>query len=219
MKNIIFLTVCFSFLLAFSTNAAEMRTWSTADGKFKTEAEFVELSEDGRTVTIRKKDGDEKKVPLDRLSKEDREYVEKYLEKETDEAKKLAAAGFRTWSTADGKFETEAKFVRVSQDGKTVTVRKKDGEDKKVPLDRLSKEDQEHVGNCLKKKAENAKKLAAIAKKRDAKKAQKIREEGERRRQAQSAKVDQIINTVEQIKRLEDQMRLNDAFLRSRGRR
>ncbi len=49
----------------------------------------------------------------------------------------------RIWTS--GKFTTEAKFVRVSDDGKTVTLKKRDGKEIVVALDKLSPEDQEFV--------------------------------------------------------------------------
>ena len=54
---------------------------------------------------------------------------------------KPAAAGLRTWSDATGKFRLEAELVGV-EDGKAI-LKKKDGEQVLVPIDKLSKEDQE----------------------------------------------------------------------------
>ena len=50
-----------------------VRTWESADGKFKTRAMLVEQV--NQTVRLRKEDGKVVIVPLDRLSAEDREYV------------------------------------------------------------------------------------------------------------------------------------------------
>ncbi|NLS91397.1 MAG: hypothetical protein GXX96_04330 [Planctomycetaceae bacterium] len=51
--------------------AARKRNWSDSTGTFTVEAEFLEL--DGDTVRLRRTDGKELKVPMDRLSKEDQE--------------------------------------------------------------------------------------------------------------------------------------------------
>jgi hypothetical protein len=53
--------------------AAELRTWSDASGKFRIEAELVRLAE-GK-VELRRKDGQTVTVPLERLSKEDQEFL------------------------------------------------------------------------------------------------------------------------------------------------
>ncbi len=52
----------------------DVRTWTSADGKFHTEAEFVSLT--AGVVTLRKTDGSTIRVPLERLSEEDREWIE-----------------------------------------------------------------------------------------------------------------------------------------------
>ena len=77
MKKIIYCAIIISFLFALKATATEMRTWSTETGNFTTEAEFVKLSNDGKMVTIKRKDDEIRDVSLDRLSKEDQEYVAK----------------------------------------------------------------------------------------------------------------------------------------------
>ena len=74
MKKIVSLAVCL-FLCTFIVHAEEVRTWTS--GKFKTEAEFVRVSDDGKTVTLKKTTGKEIAVALDKLSKADRGYVAK----------------------------------------------------------------------------------------------------------------------------------------------
>lgn len=54
--------------------AGETRTWTDRTGKFRIEAEFVGV-EDG-AVTLRKEDGEEIEVPLDKLSAADQRAVE-----------------------------------------------------------------------------------------------------------------------------------------------
>lgn len=58
-----------------------------------------------------------------------------------------AAPSPRTWSDATGTFKVEATFVK-SADGK-VTLRRTDGREVTVPLDRLSAEDQKYVDQAL----------------------------------------------------------------------
>ncbi|HUT91490.1 MAG TPA: SHD1 domain-containing protein [Thermoguttaceae bacterium] len=50
---------------------------------------------------------------------------------------------WRTWTTADGRFKTEAKFVKFAMG--TLTLEKKDGSTIEVKLDILCSEDQEFV--------------------------------------------------------------------------
>ena len=51
-----------------------MRTWQDATGAFSVEAEFVRFH--GDTIELRRKDGRTVKVPVDRLSSEDRAFVD-----------------------------------------------------------------------------------------------------------------------------------------------
>jgi hypothetical protein len=65
-----------SVLALFSTRGAvaeERRTWSSSDGKYSVAAEFVELV-DG-VVRLRREDGRIARIPLDRLSDADQQYV------------------------------------------------------------------------------------------------------------------------------------------------
>ena len=60
-----------------ATRANEVRIWTSAtNDRQKLEAEFVKISDDGKTVTLRK-DNREKDFALEQFSKEDQEYVTK----------------------------------------------------------------------------------------------------------------------------------------------
>lgn len=50
------------------------RTFSTPDGKFKIEAKYLSWS--GKTATLKKRNGDEIRVPADRLCDDDIAYIE-----------------------------------------------------------------------------------------------------------------------------------------------
>ncbi|GHT47651.1 hypothetical protein FACS189454_10140 [Planctomycetales bacterium] len=73
MKHIV-LSLIVSFLFVSFANA-EIRTWTSSGGKHKTEAEFIKISKDGKTVSLRMKDNVEINVALEKLSKYDQEYV------------------------------------------------------------------------------------------------------------------------------------------------
>src|SRR5437867_2847488 len=60
-------------IVILGTAVAEVRTWTSADGKFKVEAEMLSVQE-GK-VSLRKADGTEVTVPLAKLSEADRQYV------------------------------------------------------------------------------------------------------------------------------------------------
>ncbi|MEM9478400.1 MAG: SHD1 domain-containing protein [Verrucomicrobiota bacterium] len=62
-------------------HAVGARTWTSVDGK-KIEAEFIET--DGETVTIRRDDGRQFTLPLDKLSEADRNFVRKKAKSEEE---------------------------------------------------------------------------------------------------------------------------------------
>jgi hypothetical protein len=55
-------------------NIPIFRTWRTSDGKFSTEAQFVSVQ--NNKVTLKKQDGKEITVPIEKLSDTDRTYIE-----------------------------------------------------------------------------------------------------------------------------------------------
>jgi hypothetical protein len=57
----------------------DVREWSDSSGSFKVEASFVRLED--KTAVLKRKDGKEVKVPLSRLSPEDRELAESFAKK------------------------------------------------------------------------------------------------------------------------------------------
>ncbi len=61
-------------VFALPALTGEVRTWSSASGAYKTEAELVQIKDDG-TVVLKKKDGTMIEVPLDKLSVPDQEYA------------------------------------------------------------------------------------------------------------------------------------------------
>ena len=77
MKKIVTFTVPLFFWFAFVVNADEVRIWTSANGKHKTEAKLVDISKDGKTITLLKADNKEIDVALEKLSKADQAYVNK----------------------------------------------------------------------------------------------------------------------------------------------
>jgi len=66
-------TIALTFVCIFGTALAEVRTWTSADGKFKVAAELVGVQDDN--VSLRKADGTEIVVPLAKLSEADRQFA------------------------------------------------------------------------------------------------------------------------------------------------
>lgn len=56
---------------------SRVRTWTDVTGKHKTEAELIDY--DGKKVTIKKTDGTQSVLPVSKISKADRDYVEAEL--------------------------------------------------------------------------------------------------------------------------------------------
>jgi len=158
MRSLIFLLAL--LMTSASAVGAEPRTWTSAGGKFKIEdAVLVKTEEgsDGKTIAvIRKKDGKELRVPLDKLSEADQAYVASQNKTDAEEPVGEPAKDNseepepRTWTSANGKFKIEsATFLKTesdaSGDNTIVVIKKKDGKPLRVPLKKLSWADQQYV--------------------------------------------------------------------------
>ncbi|GHT24406.1 hypothetical protein FACS189419_09340 [Planctomycetales bacterium] len=82
LRSFLFVFVLFVFF-ALTANAAEMRKWTSTSGKTY-EREFVKL--EGDKVFWKDADGKVKNIELEKLSKEDRKYVEKQTGKKEKES-------------------------------------------------------------------------------------------------------------------------------------
>lgn len=134
--------------------APVMRTFRDRTGEHKIEAIAESMNDD--RVKLRKNDGGSIVMDLVDLSRTDQSYLKTVdvPELEEDESTEIASSGdfgeesteeYRTFVDSTGKFKVEAVFVKL-EDGK-VTIRKRDGETKTLPLDKLSEEDQEFIKN------------------------------------------------------------------------
>ena len=72
----LFVFVCLTFcgLVASASAESELRQWADASGKFKIDGKFVEVK-NGKVV-LKKGDGKQLEIPLDKLSPADRKYVD-----------------------------------------------------------------------------------------------------------------------------------------------
>lgn len=65
----------------------------------------------------------------------------------------LHADDFQTWTDATGKYKIEAKFIKLEND--VVLLEEKDKSQSRIPLNKLSQEDQEKALNLARAKAES----------------------------------------------------------------
>ncbi len=170
MRKILFLfmiVLLFSLFLLFSnSNVTIGRVWIDSTGKHKTDAEFVSLSEDGQTVTLKKTDGKETRIPYKNLSTRDQTYIQGLLKSQGktsgsgagDEADSEEASQTypqREWSDNMGRRSLKAAFVSVSDGWDSIVTFKKDsGRTVKLPFDELSLWDQSYIQEIF--KAQNA---------------------------------------------------------------
>lgn len=106
----------------------QARSWTSADGR-QIEAQF--LGYDGTQVTLLLPDNREARVPLDRLSSNDRSWVR-------------AETGYRIWRDQQGR-EIEARKIAATAD--TVTIAMPNGQEFEVPIQTLSSDDRDFIRN------------------------------------------------------------------------
>ncbi len=89
------------------THAQDSRKWTSNDGKYSVQAEFLKLSR-GK-VHLRRQDGKEITVPLERLSDADRAWVRTTMRDRSEQRKKAKRAGRGDAPTQQPTSEGEAK--------------------------------------------------------------------------------------------------------------
>jgi hypothetical protein len=133
-----------------------VRNWESTDKLFKATAKFISLDDKGE-VTLEKENGKQTTIELSVLRKEDQDYVKERLKpNETpDSANEPAKASesllnqqpepvaMRTWTSRDGKFSVQAKYV--SADETTVVIEKENGAKITVEISKLSEPDQQYI--------------------------------------------------------------------------
>lgn len=73
VRQILIAVIISLFIFPVFCSANDSRTWSDSTGRFKVEATFVRM--EGDKVVIKKADGKFQTIPLDKLSKDDQDYV------------------------------------------------------------------------------------------------------------------------------------------------
>ena len=94
MTIISYAIIGFVLTLSYFTSPDENRTWKDSTGKFSVEARLLSI-QDGQVV-LKTTAGKEIKIPLERLSQEDRLFAEEYLAEAASSAKDApaSASGF-----------------------------------------------------------------------------------------------------------------------------
>ena len=159
MQKNIYLAVGCALFFAHMVYAYEVRTWTAAVGQYTVEASMFAIFPD--SVILEGKNGGQVDIMLDKLSKEDREYIQRVrleCQKPSNNQGFNPSQEVRTWTSADKKSKVEAEFVTRSTDEKFVFLNQKaDGKEIEVIVifERLAKEDQEYVKQQQKIAAEH----------------------------------------------------------------
>lgn len=124
--------------------AATSRVFRDKTGKHKIEA--IAESSDGQSVVLRKQDNSTVTVEIANLSKADQRYLQ-LVDLQSGSADHSTVAvddeSFRIFRDTSGKFEVNAKLVKI--EGDRITLEKQDGSEIEVPIAKLGQDEQEYV--------------------------------------------------------------------------
>jgi hypothetical protein len=148
MKRALFALGVLGCVCAISSLALS-RSWKSADGRYRTEAELVDFS-DGK-ATLKKANGKAIEVPLLSLCPEDQQFIKERFPGAASEDFRPGAE-YRKWKSQNGKFSILAEFVTANDE--RVQLRRQDGTELSVELEMLSDGDQEWVTNKLREMKE-----------------------------------------------------------------
>jgi hypothetical protein len=113
-KPAVLLSTCLLFV-AVCVPAADARIWTDATGKYTVDAELIDF--DAKTAVMRRaSSGNLIAVPIEKLSKQDREYLQT---KADTQSIKEGADGNRTWTLRDGN-EFRGRVLRYGRGTMTI---------------------------------------------------------------------------------------------------
>lgn len=98
--------IVFLLHLFSSSSSAQMRTWTDATGKHKVEAKFEKM--DGAVVVLLKENGRNARLPLEKLSETDRDFVKTLLAKKDAAEKPKTNAAKKDPPSAKAESATNA---------------------------------------------------------------------------------------------------------------
>ncbi|MDO4557710.1 MAG: SHD1 domain-containing protein, partial [Planctomycetia bacterium] len=140
------------------------REWTDSTGRYKVEAELESVSEDGKTVSLRRSDGKVVHLPYKKLGAKDRRYVLEYREEKAAEQRAkdqklvhdaaVETDESRLWRGKDESKTLNAGFAILSEGGKIALFRKDNGDIVRLPVEELSDPDQEYIRSLLEKREE-----------------------------------------------------------------
>jgi hypothetical protein len=140
-------------LPSVAESQSETRKWTDSSGKHQVVALLANA--DAEHVWLRKTSGQVKRVPVERLSAPDQEYVRAHQRESVKQLPSAAAGAFRAlqqagrnqflservrgWSDNTGAFDAKASLIGVNESG--AILKKLGGQIIEVPLSRLSERD------------------------------------------------------------------------------
>lgn len=163
---------CLAAMLIFALAApasAEPRTWTSSSGRFSTEAELIDFN-DGK-AHLKKADGKVIEVPLSSLCDADRAAIKKQFPG-VEETRARPGVEYREWASKSGKFKIMGEFLGVAE-GK-VRIRKTDGTEISVGLDKLSDADQRFAADEMKQQSDAEKEAPSAEESGDEKLTEKL---------------------------------------------
>jgi hypothetical protein len=138
---------CLAAIIAFVSIAVSIRaaetnpfqpvtppTWHDSNGNELVTGILAGLTPDGKYALVVKTDKATAEIPIDSLSAADRAYVVLPANSDSEFGQVV-----RHWTSADQKFQTNAKAI--SADTQTAVLVRGDRKLKKVPLEKLCKDD------------------------------------------------------------------------------
>jgi hypothetical protein len=136
-----------------ANTVADWRIWTDSSGKHKIEARLSSVA--SGQVQLIKHDGSLIQVPLDKLSDEDQQWVQRQAapgavpDKKTSGGEGVEPQGsseggrFRQWKDKTGRLSVDAELKGVERD--VVQLAKRNGEKLSLSYDRLSDEDSDYL--------------------------------------------------------------------------
>jgi formylglycine-generating enzyme required for sulfatase activity/tetratricopeptide (TPR) repeat protein len=126
--------------------------WTDATGSYSVEADFISL--EPARVTLKKQDGSICVIPVQKLGDDDLQYLRQLLADK-------GAPSIRKWADITGTYTLDAEFVTAQPE--SITLKKDDGNEIRIPLEKLSPHDQLRARNHAAHSNEIAKTRRVIA--------------------------------------------------------
>ena len=130
-----------------STKRDSFRSFRGADGKYYSQDELSKL-DFSRDPVVQARLAEERRVEREQAEARAAEAEAREAAENAEKAKAEEDAKYRVWTSANGKHTSEAQLL--SYGSGVITVETRDHKKLKVPLEKLSKEDQEFIAKWRK---------------------------------------------------------------------